>query len=192
MARDRVTTIRKPASARRISGTLRAFKVLCENARWRYANGRLKPVTYRGPYYSFDYCIGKLAKVPYADTCDYRDCSYGINICTLDSCLKWLGEDNLGGWRSEVEWLIGVFEFTSEDVAAVPEVTSTFVDKFRLYQAKLVKVLSPEEARKTYGQRPKVGSRSVDKKAKKVQRAARVHKRVAKGKPKSHRKAKNT
>lgn len=144
-----VTTIRTKRGADKKQGKLRAFKVLRKES--YYSSGRTRR-SWRGPYYDYRYIVGKIAKELYPDRSTCRACGVGINVSTLSDCLKWI----LQHQGSLYEWKIGVLEFTRLDIAAIPTVSGFSVhgnmkNKFRLFRAKLVKVLSPKEAKKIYG-----------------------------------------
>ena len=86
---------------------LRAYKLVNEESEG-HVNGGLK------------YEIGKRVEVANADTDPSKQCAAGINVATLDWCMREWQE----GYR------ILLVEFRREDIAAVPTATD---GKFRLY-----------------------------------------------------------
>ena len=81
---------------------------------------------YEGPYNGgIKYQVGTTCKVDDADTDINKQCAAGINVATLDWCLR--------------EWCDGyrvlIVEFTAKDIAAIPTVTD---GKFRLHKCKVV------------------------------------------------------
>ena len=79
-------------------------------------------------YTPIKYEVGKFYAVKNADTDESELCAAGINVATLDWCLKEWKE----GWR------LFLLEFHSKDIAAIP----TYTDgKFRVKKAKVVKEL---------------------------------------------------
>ena len=71
------------------------------------------------------YKIGKSYEVKDAVTDESRQCERGINVATLDWCLK--------EWKEGYKVLI--VEFTAEDIACIPVATD---GKFRLHRCKVV------------------------------------------------------
>lgn len=87
---------------------------------------KLVTVTGTGPTYpSIVYGVGESYEVPDACTDDTRQCAAGINVATLDWCMK--------------EWLPGcrilVVEFEAKDIACIPTATD---GKFRLFRCTVV------------------------------------------------------
>ena len=79
-----------------------------------------------GPFYGgIVYTVGATVSVSDADTDPAEHCGAGVNVATLDWCLK--------------EWQPGyrvlVLEFTAADIACIPTATD---GKFRLYRATVV------------------------------------------------------
>ena len=78
------------------------------------------------------YEIGKTVKLDYANT-DVNDaCAAGINVATLDWCLK----------EHQPSWRIFIVEFTAKDIACIPTASD---GKFRLHRCKVVGEKSLEE-----------------------------------------------
>jgi len=79
-----------------------------------------------GPYNGgIKYQKGKIASVEDANTDDTKQCAAGINISTLDWCMR--------EWREGYRILI--VEFTAKDIAAIPIATD---GKFRVHRCKVV------------------------------------------------------
>ena len=93
-------------------GKIRAYKLVNAEMEGPY-NGGVK------------YQNGKVASVENADTDDTQNCGAGINIATLDWCMK--------EWQTGYRILI--VEFTAKDIAAIPIATD---GKFRVYRCKVV------------------------------------------------------
>jgi len=91
---------------------IRAYKLVDEENEGPF-NGGIK------------YEIGKKYAVEDADSDEYEECGSGINVATLDWCIKEWKE----GYR------ILVVEFTAKDIACIP-ITSD--GKFRLHRCKVV------------------------------------------------------
>jgi len=93
-------------------GLIRAYKLVTKDGIGPFNGG----ITYE---------VGKSYKVKDADTDDKEQCGSGINVATLDWCLK--------------EWTEGyrvlIVEFTAKDIAAIPIATD---GKFRLHRCKVV------------------------------------------------------
>lgn len=93
-------------------GKIRAYKLVNENGEGPY-NGGIK------------YEVGKSYSVDDANTDDTVQCAAGINLATLDWCLK--------------EWYEGyrilIAEFTAKDIAAIPVASD---GKFRVHRCKIV------------------------------------------------------
>jgi hypothetical protein len=93
-------------------GKIRAYKLVTENGEGPYNGGII-------------YQIGKGYKVDGADTNVNLHCGPGINLATLDWCMK--------EWRTGYRILIS--EFTAKDIAAIPTATD---GKFRVRRCKIV------------------------------------------------------
>ena len=93
-------------------GKIRAYKLVNGNMEGPYQGGIL-------------YEIGKSYQVDDADTDDTKHCGAGINVSSLDWCMK--------------EWCDGyrilIVEFEAADIAAIPIATD---GKFRLHRCKVV------------------------------------------------------
>ena len=77
-------------------------------------------------YYSgLKYKIGKTIKVNKADTDEFNNCGTGINLATLDWCVK--------HW--ECDYKILICKFKKEDIACIP-ITSD--GTFRVYKCKVI------------------------------------------------------
>ena len=68
---------------------------------------------------------GKVTTAESANTDTSEHCGAGINVATLDWCLR--------EWQTG--WRIIVVEFTAKDIAAIPTTTD---GKFRLHRCKMV------------------------------------------------------
>ena len=73
------------------------------------------------------YVIGKTVKVDNANEDPNTECGAGVNVATLDWCLK--------NWEPTRKILI--VEFTREDIAAIPTASD---GKFRLHKCKVIGV----------------------------------------------------
>ena len=93
-------------------GKIRAYKLVNANMEGPYNGG----VVYKK---------GKIANVDNANTDDTQQCGAGINIATLDWCMK--------EWRKGYRILI--VEFTAKDIAAIPIATD---GKLRVHRCKVV------------------------------------------------------
>jgi hypothetical protein len=93
-------------------GKIRAYKLVNKQGEGPY-NGGIK--------YKVDECCN----VKDADVNTDRQCAAGINVATLDWCLK--------NWQSGYKVLI--VEFEAKDIAAIPTATD---GKFRLHRCKVV------------------------------------------------------
>jgi hypothetical protein len=93
-------------------GAIRAYKLVNSNMEGPYNGGIV-------------YEIGKSFKVDDADTNDMDHCGAGINIATLDWCMK--------EWKEGYRILI--VEFKAKDIAAIPIATD---GKFRIHRCKVV------------------------------------------------------
>ena len=88
-----------------------------------------------GPYNGgIVYHVGKSVSVKGASLDITEQCAAGINVATLDWCIR--------EWRDGYKILL--VEFTAKDIAAIPTATD---GKFRLHKCKVVRELKP----KTYG-----------------------------------------
>jgi len=93
-------------------GPIRAYKLVNENSEG-HVKGGLK------------YVIGESVEVAGANTDVTEHCAAGINVATLDWCMR--------EWRAG--YRIIVVEFTAADIAAIPTATD---GKFRLFRCKVV------------------------------------------------------
>jgi uncharacterized protein YjbI with pentapeptide repeats len=93
-------------------GKIRAYKLVNANMEGPYNGGVV-------------YSKGQIVSVENANTNDTEQCGAGINIATLDWCMK--------GWREGYRILI--VEFTAKDIAAIPIATD---GKFRVHRCKVV------------------------------------------------------
>ena len=94
------------------TGKIRAYKLVNASMEGPY-NGGVK------------YQKGKIASVDNANTDEMQQCGAGINIATLDWCMR--------EWREGYKILI--VEFTAKDIAVIP--TATY-GKFRVHRCKVV------------------------------------------------------
>jgi uncharacterized protein YjbI with pentapeptide repeats len=94
------------------TGKIRAYKLVNSDMVGPYNGG----ITYQQ---------GEIATVTNANTDDTQHCAAGINIATLDWCMK--------EWREGYRILI--VEFTAQDIAAIPIATD---GKFRVHRCKVV------------------------------------------------------
>jgi hypothetical protein len=76
------------------------------------------------------YNVGDTLEVKDANTDPLQQCAAGINLCTLDWCLR--------EWREGCH--IMVCEFTAKDIACIPTATD---GKFRVRKCKVVKEYDP-------------------------------------------------
>ncbi len=93
-------------------GKIRAYKLVMANGEGPYNGGII-------------YEVGKTYEVKDADTNEHEQCAEGINLATLDWCLR--------AWCKGHRILIA--EFTKEDIAAIPVGTD---GKFRVHRCKIV------------------------------------------------------
>ena len=93
-------------------GPIRAYKLVNENSEG-HVKGGLK------------YVIGESVEVAGANTDVTEHCATGINVATLDWCMR--------EWRAG--YRIIVVEFTAADIAAIPTATD---GKFRVFRCKVV------------------------------------------------------
>jgi len=93
-------------------GAIRAYKLVTADGEGPYNGG----ITYR---------IGETVEVSNADTDPTVNCGAGINVATLDWCLR--------EWREGYRVL--VVEFTAQDIAAIPTGSD---GKFRLHRCTVV------------------------------------------------------
>ena len=79
-----------------------------------------------GPFNGgIEYFVGKSYEVADADTDEYQQCAKGINLATLDWCIK--------SWVEGYKILIA--EFKAKDIAVVPTASD---GKFRVFRCKIV------------------------------------------------------
>jgi hypothetical protein len=93
-------------------GPIRAYKLVNENSEG-HINGGIK------------YVIGERVEVSDANTDATEHCAAGVNVATLDWCMR--------EWRAGYRIL--VVEFTASDIAAIPTATD---GKFRLHRCAVV------------------------------------------------------
>ena len=93
-------------------GKIRAYKIVDSKNEGIYKGGLV-------------YEIGKSVKVKKADTNELKDCGEGINLATLDWCIK--------QYRNGYKILIA--EFTKEDIACIPIGSN---GKFRVFRCKII------------------------------------------------------
>ena len=93
-------------------GPIRAYKLVNEYGEG-HVNGGLK------------YVIGESVEVPDANTDPAEHCAAGVNVATLDWCMR--------EWRTGYRILI--VEFMASDIAAIPTATD---GKFRLHRCAVV------------------------------------------------------
>ena len=98
-------------------GKIRAYKLV--NEKWE------------GPHNGgLQYQIGTTFEVNDADTNADIQCAQGINVATLNWCLRlWVSRNQPIGWH------IVIVEFTKTDIAAIPTATD---GKFRLHRCTVV------------------------------------------------------
>ncbi len=101
-------------------GKLRAYKLVGKDLQ--------SPMAAINGFQPIKYAVGKFYEVKNADKNEDELCSSGINVATLDWCLKEWKE----GWR------LLLLEFNAKDIAAIPTNTD---GKFRVRKAKVVKEL---------------------------------------------------
>jgi uncharacterized protein YjbI with pentapeptide repeats len=95
---------------------------------------KLVDAEYQSPIQSspkLTYSIGSVVEVKKADTSD-EHCSAGVNVATLDWCLR----ERKEGWR------VMLVEFEAKDIASIPLGTD---GKFRLYRCTVIKELTKKE-----------------------------------------------
>ncbi len=98
-------------------GKIRAYKLVD-------ADGR-SPIHSSGNSGNLKYKKGETIEATNADCDENRDCAKGVNVATLDWCMKsWCK-----GWR------ILVVEFAAKDIAVIPTGTD---GEFRLHRCKVV------------------------------------------------------
>ena len=78
-----------------------------------------------GPFSGITYEIGQSYSVEDADTNPSEQCATGINVATLDWCLK----------EHRTRYRVLIVEFEAKDIAAIPTGTD---GKFRLHRCKVV------------------------------------------------------
>ena len=93
-------------------GKIRAYKLVNQESEGPFSGG-------------IKYKIGKSYTVTDADGDVSKQCAAGINLATLDWCMK--------TWKSGFKILIA--EFTAKDIAAIPTATD---GKFRVHRCKIV------------------------------------------------------
>ena len=93
-------------------GKIRAYKLIGKNGEGPYRGGT-------------KYEIGKTYRVDNANTDEFIQCAVGINLATLDWCMK--------GWKKGYKILIA--EFTTKDIAVIPTSTD---GSFRVYKCRIV------------------------------------------------------
>jgi len=104
------------------TGTLNGFKLVGENYQGKHRGG-------------VEYKIGETIRIKKAD-CEYDEnvqCGAGINLATLDWCLK----EKTGDSQK-----ILLCEFTAKDIVAIPLGTD---GKFRVERCRVIRELKPEE-----------------------------------------------
>jgi hypothetical protein len=93
-------------------GKIRAYKLVNKNNEGIYNGG-------------IQYLKGKTVKEPNADIDEQNQCGAGINLATLDWCIR--------GWKEGFKILI--CEFTKKDIACIPIGSD---GKFRVYKCRVV------------------------------------------------------
>ena len=93
-------------------GKIRAYKLVEENGEGPFNGG-------------ITYVVGKSYSVKDANTDVNEQCAVGINLATLDWCLRYFEK----GMR------VLLAEFTAKDIAAIPTATD---GKFRVHRCKIV------------------------------------------------------
>ncbi len=93
-------------------GKIRAYKLVKENGEGPFNGGII-------------YAVGKTYSVKDANTNENEQCAAGINLATLDWCIK--------EWQTGYRILIA--EFTAKDIAAIPIGSD---GKFRVRKCKIV------------------------------------------------------
>lgn len=93
-------------------GPIRAYKLVNSDGEGPFNGG-------------ITYCVGETYSVDNANTDPLIQCGSGINVATLDWCLR----EQRDGYR------ILIVEFTAADIACIP--TATY-GKFRLHRCKVV------------------------------------------------------
>ena len=98
-------------------GKIRAYKMVD-------ADGK-SPMCHNNGGMPITYTMGKIIKVDDSNTDESALCAAGINVATLDWCMK--------EWQSS--WRILIVEFTAADIACIP---CSSDGKFRLRKCKVV------------------------------------------------------
>ena len=93
-------------------GKIRAYKLVTADGEGPFNGG-------------ITYAVGQKYAVEYADTDETVACGAGINLATMDWCLR--------EWRDS--YRVMVIEFTASDIAAIPIGTD---GKFRLHRCTVV------------------------------------------------------
>ena len=89
---------------------------------YKYLNGNISP------YQDFKYEIGKTYEVKEFDTDEFNECGKGLNVATLEWCLK---DTNFSLDKTYIE-----IEFDPKDIVAIPYFTD---GKFRVKKLKVIK-----------------------------------------------------
>jgi len=108
------------------SGLVQAYKLVDQNLRSYII----------GPGNSIEYKLGKLIKVKDANTDRHNDCAVGINVGTLEWCVKWATFESHQTAQNKPKLLI--VHFKIKDVACIPTNSD---GKLRLYQCRPVKII---------------------------------------------------
>ena len=98
-------------------GNIRLYKLVTKDGR--------SPISPGQGYGSLTYAIGQTVEVERPETDIDIECGAGVNVASLDWCMKQWKE----GWR------ILIVEFTAADIACIPTATD---GKIRLYRCKVV------------------------------------------------------
>ena len=93
-------------------GIIRAYKIVNSKNEGIYNGGLI-------------YKVGESVEIKDADTDELKDCGKGINLATLDWCIK--------EWKKGYKILIA--EFTKEDIACIPIGSD---GKFRVFRCKII------------------------------------------------------
>ena len=100
-------------------GIIRAYKIV---------NAKNEGIYHGGLIYE----IGKVVEEKISDTNESRDCGAGINLATLDWCIK--------EWKEGYKILI--VEFEVKDIACIPIGSD---GKFRVFRCKIIREKNLEE-----------------------------------------------
>jgi uncharacterized protein YjbI with pentapeptide repeats len=98
-------------------GKIRAYKLVASNGEGPYSRSQ--------GYGAIEYAVGRSYELPDASQDATNLCAAGINLATLDWCMKEWGP----GWR------ILIAEFEAADIAAIPTATD---GKFRVFRCSIV------------------------------------------------------